>query len=441
MINEGAPAGDGYTSINIQREMIVPASGTSVNETRNQYYIDQDSLRRRETRTFESQSDTSDYSEYRESDDNGKTWGEWQRLREKTREKVGEDELAEFTYHMCRNVWNPVHRHYLSVTSDYIYVGGYEKAVENWMHGGIRETTHTYIDVRDEAGKTVAHQLLKYEDGDDFDKSRYRQTNYLSRNISVGTDISILKNGDILIGICAPVDVCCKRAGLDISKVFPSSYKQTNAFMAARGEWNQKLCMYRFSFSDPVVLDDRVSSRGIVEPVMAELSSGRILLVFRMSNARFSNWNSRISPYAPGYKMYSLSEDGGKTFSPPMPWHFDTREVIYSSATYSLLIRSEKNGKLYWFGNITDPAKINGNAPRYPLYMVEVDEEWGCAKKDTLVLIETKRAGESDDVQLSNFCILQDRETHNMELFLTKYAQFPEKHIRDCEVWKYTITL
>ena len=429
-------------SIKVSDEIIVAASNASTNETRNQYYIEHSGLSRREIRTFETQSDTSDYSEYRTSSDNGKTWTDWQVLNKSTKERVGEDDLAEFSYLMCRNVWNPVHKHYLEVVSDYIYVGGYEKATENfWTYGGIRETTHTNIKIRNENGELISTQLIKYEDGDDFDKKIYHQTNYLDKNISVGTDVIILKNGDILVGICAPVDVCCKRAGIDVTKVFPSSYKQTNAFMAVRGVWDKKSCQYSFLFSEPIIVDDRISSRGVCEPIMAELSSGKILLVFRISNFHFKKWNSRISPYAPGYKMYCISEDGGKTFSPPMPWHFDTREVIHSSATYSLFARSEKNGKLYWFGNITEPSKTSGNFPRYPLYMLEVDEDWGCAKKDSLTLIDTKRDGEAETVQLSNFSLLQNRENGNIELILTKYGQFPERHIRDCEVWKYTIEL
>ena len=141
------------------------------------------------------------------------------------------------------------------------------------------------------------------------------------------------------------------------------------------------------------------------------------------------------------YKYYTISDDGGKTFSPLVPWHFDTREVIYSSATYSLFLRSNTNGKLYWFGNITDPTQTQGNYPRYPLQMVEVDEEWGCAKKDTLTVIDTRREGESERVQLSNFCLLEDRETGNIELYLSKVGQDDNRHEFDCETWKYTITI
>lgn len=429
-------------AITVKSELLVEASGGNVNETRNHYYLSCEGLARREYREFQSESDTSDYTEYRDSPDNGKSWGEWIRTCPKTKEKVGRDEIASGSYPRCNNVYNPIHKHYITIMYDMIYIGGYAAATDwFWNHGGIRELPHTYIDITDEHGNKISHQLVKYEQGDEFVRESYHETNYLSTNIGIGTDLYVMKNGDILISFCLPVDVACKRAGLDEQKVFPHTCCQTNAFMAIRGKWNEKNKNYDLSFSEPVILDSRQSSRGINEPILAELDSGKILLVFRMSNVSYPQWNSRISPFAPSYKMYCLSDDGAKTFSPPMPWHFDSREVIYSSATYSIFARSEKNGKLYWFGNITDPAKTYGNAPRYPLQIVEVDEEWGCAKKETLTVIETKREGETEDVQLSNFGIIEDRENGNFELYLTKYAQFPERHIRDCEVWKYIITV
>ncbi|NMA09161.1 MAG: hypothetical protein GX929_08630, partial [Clostridiales bacterium] len=134
----------------------------------------------------------------------------------------------------------------------------------------------------------------------------------------------------------------------------------------------------------------------------------------------------------------------GRTFTPAMPWHFDTREVVYSSATISALIRAQKTGRLYWIGNITDPTQTSGNSPRWPLVICEVDEEWGCLRKETLTVIDTKRPGEADVLQLSNFNVLEDRETGDLEIRLTKLGQFsntPAVSIYDCETWEYRICL
>lgn len=428
-------------SISVISEMIVPASGKEENETRHHIYLDSHSLKRREYRAFETQSDTSDYKEYRDSPDNGKTWGEWTREKPFTKEKVGNDEISESSYLLDINVYNPIHNHYVTLIFQEIYLNGYEAATENYWDGKKGPIPHSYIDITVDDGKKLLRQPVKYEEGPDFSPDNYHTSGYLTRNEGLATGITILKNGDILFGLWTPVNVCCQMAGLDLKQVFPSAYEQPNGLLVCRGTWDDCEEKYNLSFSHPIIMDDRQSSRGISEPVFAELDSGKILLVLRASNRIYESWNPRISPYAPNFKYYSLSDDGGKTFAPPMPWHYDTREVIYSSATYSLLVRSEKNGKLYWLGNITPPEKTYGNSPRYPLYIVEVDDTWGCAKKDTLTLIDTRHTDESENVQLSNFGIIQNRETGDLELYLTKYEQFPGRHIRDCEVWKYTISL
>lgn len=425
--------------IQVRREMIVSASGTAVSESRRQYYIDR-GLTRRETRAFESQSDTSDYTEYRDSSDNGKTWGAWIREKAATKEPLGEDSVAEESYPCGKYIWNPVHQHFVSLIYKQIYVGGYETATNHYWCGGRGASAHTYLEICDCERKRLSMMLVKYEDGPQFDKETYQTSGFLDSNLGIGTFIAVMECGDILFDLWIPVDVCCKIMDLNVHSVFPSAPKQPDALLICRGKWNSDTFCYDLTFT-PIVLDDRQSSRGISEPVIAELKSGKILVVFRASNLILPRWNPRISPYAPGYKFFCLSDDGGKSFSPPMPWHFDSREVVYSPATYSVMLRSEANGKLYWIGNITDPTKTYSNYPRWPLQIVEVDEEWGVARKDTLTIIDTRREGETELVQLSNFGFLQDRETGNIEIYLTKYGQFPDRHTRDCEVWKYTVIL
>ena len=100
--------------------------------------------------------------------------------------------------------------------------------------------------------------------------------------------------------------------------------------------------------------------------------------------------------------------------------------------------RSSKNGKLYWFGNITG-HNASGNWPRFPLCMAEVDEKTGFLKKESLTTIDTIRDGESDQVQLSNFEIIEDRETLNFELTLGKFGQFDGNELFYGEGWIYEI--
>ena len=98
----------------------------------------------------------------------------------------------------------------------------------------------------------------------------------------------------------------------------------------------------------------------------------------------------------------------------------------------------KKSGKLYWIGNITDHT-VYGNFPRYPLQIVEVDEATGAAIRDSLTVIDTRREGETERIQLSNFEILEDRETGILEVTLCKLGQFDERSPFFGESWQYDI--
>ena len=128
-----------------------------------------------------------------------------------------------------------------------------------------------------------------------------------------------------------------------------------------------------------------------------------------------------------------------KTFTDPVPYHFDNGEHVYSPASISLFFRSIKKGKAYWIGNVT-PADTKGSFPREPLCIAEVDEDKGLLKKDTYAVIGQRDPEvESEQVQLSNFSIFQDRETHKLELYLAKIGSDKEE-VFSADNWKYTIT-
>ena len=112
---------------------------------------------------------------------------------------------------------------------------------------------------------------------------------------------------------------------------------------------------------------------------------------------------------------------------------------MYSSATISNFIRLKKNGKLYWIGNITT-HKAYGNYPRFPLYIAQVDEETGTLIKSTLTTIDTRREGETEYMQLSNFWMLEDRETGVLEIALHKVGQFDQNRPFYGEGWRYELT-
>ena len=403
-------------------------------------YINSTGLECKLTRRVARESDYVNGVEFCTSTDNGKTYTEWVPLEKSSyTEYFGEDELlAEETV----RVWNPVHKHYVYTWWSRYFLEGHKKSYEQlWQHGNNTFYDHQYIAISDSgSGNMISKKLVKYEDGIDFDPRNPRNPEFLYKNNGFINAPIVLKNGDIAVPVGVPVPTACKIAGVDVEKVFPSCPTLHKGVIVARGKYNEVTKEYDFTFSNPVIIDDLRSSRGIDEPILTELESGRLLLVMRGSNVRSKPWNTRIAVGTPTYKWFSYSDDGGKTFTEASPWRFDTDEPVYSAATISVLIRSTKNGKLYWIGNISD-EKAYGNFPRFPLYICEVDDGSALLKKETLTVIDTRREGETSKLQLSNFAVVEDRETGNFELYLAKLGQFDEARPFYGESWKYTIEL
>jgi hypothetical protein len=131
--------------------------------------------------------------------------------------------------------------------------------------------------------------------------------------------------------------------------------------------------------------------------------------------------NSTI-PHVPGRKWRAISRDGGRIWSAPAPFTYKDGEAFFSPATGSRLIRSSRTGKLYWIGNIT-PSNPDGNRPRYPLQIAEVDEAAKALRRQSVHIIEDRQPEDSPLVQFSNFRVYEDRETGDLVLILARIQE------------------
>ena len=165
-----------------------------------------------------------------------------------------------------------------------------------------------------------------------------------------------------------------------------------------------------WDLSGMVGLDRNLSSRGLCEPTLAELPDGSILMIMRGSNSEIA---------APGRRWHAISQDGARTWSKPEPLRYDTGEDFSSPASGSRLIRSSRNGKLYWLGNIV-PENPDGSLPRQPVQIAEVDEDKVALKKDTVSIIDDRRPDDPPVVHLSNFRVYEDRETGEIVMNLAR---------------------
>ncbi len=174
------------------------------------------------------------------------------------------------------------------------------------------------------------------------------------------------------------------------------------------------------SISNKIINEPTLSTRGSIEPTIIELDNGTILMVLRGSNGGTKDPNHKIK----GYRWYSVSTDGGKTFSKVKPWLYDTNEHFYSPSSCSQLLR-HSSGKIFWIGNIS-PNNPKANMPRNPIYIGEVDKTSLLLKKDTLLLIDCVKGTQSRDTTFSNFYAREDKETGRILLHITPFHQTPD---------------
>jgi hypothetical protein len=192
------------------------------------------------------------------------------------------------------------------------------------------------------------------------------------------------------------------------------------------GRWSDGMKI-EWELSERVVADPTKSTRGCLEPTIAEMPDGRILMVCRGSND--------VKPKLPGYKWFSVSRDGGRTWSnPPRPWTYADGTNFFSPSSCSQLLR-HSNGKYYWLGNIS-PDNPRGNLPRRPLVIGEVDPESLLLVKETVAMIDTKGPGDDDSLQLSNFLAYEDRFSGEIVLHLTRLLTDPPPWRGDAYVYR-----
>ena len=184
-----------------------------------------------------------------------------------------------------------------------------------------------------------------------------------------------------------------------------------------------------WEMSDLIRGDPERSTRGMVEPTIAELDGGRLILVMRGSNDR--------RPEQPSYRWVSYSTDGGWKWTKPEPWTYDHGEPFFSPSACSQLLR-HSSGRLYWLGNI-NPANPKGNRPRYPFQIGEVDRTSGRLLRASVRLVDDLQPGEDPQLTLSNFYAREDRRTREICLHMTRLFALPNGWEGDAMLYRIPV--
>ncbi len=375
-------------------------------------------LKREEIRSFMQSSDWSESVQKRISEDNGRTWSDWVSMPKET-QSLGQFTQSGGESQSGSGPFDPVSGRLIKPVFQRIFQGTPQIALQQIWKGNRLFWDHGFYQLSADNGNTWGEAFqLKYEDGADFSPTDWGNKEFLWRNEMYIGNAVVLNNGSVII--CATVPVPYTDAeDMKYPSVFPNNYREgcVAGAMCFVGRWNKTKMNYEWQKSNSVFLPRQVSSRGLVELDLSELKNGTLLMIMRGSNTGLDITK------APGRKWYSVSQDGGLTWSNVRDMRFDTGEQVYSPASIHKMIRSSKTGKLYWTGNINN-VPPDGNSPRYPLQIVEIDEKGPSFIKDTVTVIDDRNPeSDSEFLQLSNFTLLEDRETKNMEVYLTRLGE------------------
>lgn len=205
--------------------------------------------------------------------------------------------------------------------------------------------------------------------------------------------------------------------------------KGTIGSLCFAGRWNEDSQEYDWKAGRPVWLPRETAINGLLEADVAELADGRVLMVWRVTKQKDQ----------PAYKWFSVSGDGGMTFSDPEVFRYGDGSDFYSPSSFHRLFRSGKTQKLYWIGNIAPQNPDRPGHPRYPLVIAEVDETGlPSLKKETVTEIDTRQPGEGELLQLSNFWMIENRESLELEICLTRLNENPDE-VFTASAYKYTL--
>jgi len=189
-----------------------------------------------------------------------------------------------------------------------------------------------------------------------------------------------------------------------------------------------------FDISNRVEGDPFKSTRGAIEPSIMEMPDGRILMICRGSNGGAKDPDHKI----PGYRWYSISKDGGYTFSSPQPWMYTNKEKFHSPSSCSQIFK-HSNGKYYWIGNICK-ENSRANMPRNPLCIIEIDEKTLRLKKETKYDFLKREPHQYHDTTFSNFYAREEKESGYILVYCSAFWQSPENTYLNSSSYEYKLT-
>jgi hypothetical protein len=378
----------------VQRELFLksPASGTGVGAS--SYYTRKTGTELLCRHRYSTRSDTSDRAFLRFSPDNGKTWSE-------PRETFTVEHRAGGTFR--RSVTSGLVDPTTGALVEFRIEGLFEK---DQPLERLRGYSISY-GLSHDGGRTWAVESPVIHSGAEFSVDHPLPGVWRGKNCAYIGDLAsaplALADGTLIL----PIQIV--PLGPDGKLFNPGGgYTFTHA-AALRGTWRADKTL-TWEMSSVVQADPALSTRGMIEPTIAELADGQLLMVMRGSNDK--------NAQAFGGKWTSFSKDAGRTWTSPRLWTYTDGARFFSPSACSQLV-PHSSGRLFWLGNIT-PTNPAGNRPRYPFIVGEVDRRNGLLKKETVTVVDDRGEGDGELLSLSNFYAREDRETHEIVVHMSR---------------------
>jgi len=382
----------------VSREVFVPSPKPGVATHGASYYTSLDSRSLISIHGYESRSDTTDAAFIRFSQDNGRTWSEPTELATRCEHPGGSGRR-----YTSGGYVDPKTGRYLVLRTEGVLPS--DEPLE-----GMRQWKLGYS-VSEDGGKTALVDEQIVHEGPEFDEIHHLPGVTVGKNCVMIGDLGqrpLTRSDGVIL-----VPVQSTPVGPDGEYYNPGAgYTYTDCLLLM-GRW-KKDGRLAWTASERIVGDPERTTRGLIEPTIAELADGSLLMVMRGSND--------ARPHLPGYKWVARSHDGGQTWTTPEPWTYADGGIFHSPSSCSQLI-AHSDGRLFWMGNLCErnPA---GNSPRYPIVLGEVDRATGRLIRDSVSAIDDRQPGESEHLTLSNFYVREDRETGDLILHMTRlFAQ------------------
>ena len=266
----------------VEKDLYVPSPRRNVCTTVTMRYVGK-GLRLEEIRANVSTSDLSDSGRHRFSEDNGRTWSDWEIL---YREYPRQGNCVKSESPMD-SVYDPVADKVIRPVFQRIFLGDPKQALGKLGVGEKHFFDHAFYQISGDNASTWGEpQPLKYEAGASFDPNDWGKPEFLYANEMYVQSVAVLSEGGIVIAGTVPVpfpDGEDEKTPVSFPSGFPRGC--VGGVLCFIGHWNSEAEDYEWITSESLVIPRRHSTRGLFEPAIGELTNGDLLLVMRASNA------------------------------------------------------------------------------------------------------------------------------------------------------------